>query len=162
MLAQVTELGSNNLKIATKMYNIFQEHDWLDVHAWNPQTDHVHCFLHNLALVVKAGLSESGQPQSKYEAVSEIECIHNWQNTSWCSYRRRWEGDKDDGLPVQPRKTPLIVIGSINRDDEANLADFKNVHKRQGSHNSIEPSKVGGEAYFSTPTFPIGGSEPDF
>lgn len=73
MVGQITDSGSNNLTMAREMDSRFVEHEVEQVtqqhhsstplrstggksYTWNPLTDHARCFLHNLALVVKAGL----------------------------------------------------------------------------------------------------------
>lgn len=54
MLAQTTDSGANNNTMATEMSCIFQDGDE-PVH-WDSKSNHVRCYAHKLALVVKAGL----------------------------------------------------------------------------------------------------------
>lgn len=54
MLAQSTDSGANNNTMAVEMARIFEE--CADPVQWNAKANHVRCFAHKLALVVKAGL----------------------------------------------------------------------------------------------------------
>lgn len=54
MLAQTTDSGANNNTMATEMSRIFGQGE--DPVYWNAKANHVRCYAHKLALVVKAGL----------------------------------------------------------------------------------------------------------
>jgi len=59
MLAQTTDLGSNNITMAKEMYDQLSNIPGLLV-GWNPERMHIRCFCHKLALVVNAGLKDLG------------------------------------------------------------------------------------------------------
>lgn len=70
MLAQVTDLGSNNITMANKMHAQFLQHEEnlldsdtlpVDSYTWNPTTDYARCFLHKVSSTVKGGLEELGR-----------------------------------------------------------------------------------------------------
>lgn len=54
MLAQTTDSGANNNTMAKEMSRIFRDGD--DPVHWDSKSNHVRCYAHKLALVVKAGL----------------------------------------------------------------------------------------------------------
>ncbi|PLW04530.1 hypothetical protein PCANC_28940 [Puccinia coronata f. sp. avenae] len=55
MLAQTTDLGSNNNTMASKMAFLLKKDSSAD--SWNPASMHIKCFCHKLALIVNAGLA---------------------------------------------------------------------------------------------------------
>jgi hypothetical protein len=65
MLAQTTDLGSNNNTMASTMYDLLRKNNLarrstdseaLEESGWDPKTMHVRCFCHKIALIVNAGL----------------------------------------------------------------------------------------------------------
>jgi hypothetical protein len=60
MLAQTTDLGSNNNTMASHMYDLLNDGDGSTEtgdFAWDPTTMHIWCICHKLALIVNAGLA---------------------------------------------------------------------------------------------------------
>lgn len=58
MLAQTTDSGANNNTMAMEMSRIFREGE--SPVYWDAKNNHVRCYAHKLALVVKAGLRSIG------------------------------------------------------------------------------------------------------
>ena len=65
MLAQTTDSGSNNITLSREMHSHFlsqvaANNDEIADYAWEPDSMHIRCFCHKLALIVNAGLKELG------------------------------------------------------------------------------------------------------
>lgn len=81
MLCQTTDSGSNNKVMAREMHLQFLEKNTIDSNGncsyrWNPQTMHVFCFCHKLALIVNAGLAALGVKAPPPRKVKESDRGH--------------------------------------------------------------------------------------
>jgi len=59
LLAQTTDSGSNNITMAKAMHNTLFKTAGPN-YQWDPETMHIQCFCHKIALIVNAGLKELG------------------------------------------------------------------------------------------------------
>lgn len=61
LLCQTTDSGSNNNTMAREMHLQFLDlNDDLSNYTWDPDTMHIYCFCHKMALIVGAGLAALG------------------------------------------------------------------------------------------------------
>ena len=60
MLAQTTDSASSNNTMASRIFNILAEKKGTNTFDWRPESMHIHCFCHKIALIVNAGLAELG------------------------------------------------------------------------------------------------------
>ncbi|OAV92304.1 hypothetical protein PTTG_27687 [Puccinia triticina 1-1 BBBD Race 1] len=122
MLAQTTDSGSNNNTMADKMYNLFYSNEPPNADSWDPETMHIRCFCHKLALIVNAGLNSLSlknlHPEKTKESVLGFFPILG---------RISKEDDEDFngavGLAVPPE--PMAITTSLV-DDYASESDYRN------------------------------------
>lgn len=113
MLCQTTNSGSNNKTMVQELHQHFLAEPGNYLYWWNPDTMHIFCFCHKLALIVNAGLAALGVKAPPPRKVKETDHGH------------------------------LPVIGTIaEEDEEAENEDVPKVDPPRHSQSGQDPSNT--------------------